>query len=91
MEGSQTREDRALAEASNVLGYKLSTNNTQYIGLISTDRYKNLTRVGRDNILLLFVSNSLMELDLCGSVSHRWVSESWSLEGPVCLACYIFV
>ena len=29
---------------------KLSTNNTQCIRLINTDWYKNLTRVGRDNI-----------------------------------------
>ncbi len=36
---------------------KLSTNNVQYTRLVNTDLYKNLTRVGRDNISFGYCSN----------------------------------
>ena len=46
VEGSQTRGDRALAGASNLLGYK------EYIhALLTTDPCIKLMGVGRDNIL----------------------------------------
>ncbi len=59
MEGFQTRGERALAEASYLLGYKES-NNMKY-KLVYTDYYSKTNGVGRDNIEVLHKNSRLQE------------------------------